>query len=65
VRVAGNALETPRLLLSSSSGKFPDRLAMCAKPGGWGRQYAQDIDAYRKVAGPWIVGQDLPQEPIP
>ena len=33
-----------------------------AKPGGWGRQYASDIENYRNVAGLWIVGEDMPQE---
>lgn len=33
-----------------------------AKPGGWGREYAQDIEKYRNGAGLWIVGEDLPQE---
>ena len=33
-----------------------------AKPGGWGREYARDIEAYRNVAGLWIVGEDMPQE---
>jgi choline dehydrogenase-like flavoprotein len=130
VCVAGNSIETPRLLLLSASGKFPDGLAnssgqvgrnymphltgavyaimpgevrmhrgaqmagivmdeapnrsrrgfaagylletlpgfgmpgfaMYAKPGGWGREYARDVEAYRNSAGLWIVGEDLPQE---
>ena len=28
--------------------------ASYAKPGGWGRQYASDIENYRNVAGLWI-----------
>ena len=36
--------------------------ATYAKPGGWGRQYASDIENYRNVAGLWIVGEDMPQE---
>ena len=36
--------------------------ASYAKPGGWGRQYASDIENYRNVAGLWIVGEDMPQE---
>ncbi|MDH4046400.1 MAG: GMC family oxidoreductase, partial [Gemmatimonadota bacterium] len=31
------------------------------KPGAWGRQYARDIEAYRNVAGLWIIGEDMPQ----
>jgi choline dehydrogenase-like flavoprotein len=33
-----------------------------AKPGGWGREYAADIEQYRNAAGLWIVGEDMPQE---
>ena len=130
VCVAGNSIETPRLLLLSRSARFPDGLAnssgqvgrnymmhttgaafavmpgevhadrgtqmaglisdeaghrddrgfaggfllqtlppqgpigfaMFARPGGWGRQYAQDIESYRRIAGLWIVGEDLAQE---
>ncbi|NKC14573.1 MAG: GMC family oxidoreductase [Gammaproteobacteria bacterium] len=130
VCVAGNSIETPRLLLLSESSKFPDGLAnssgqvgknymphltgavyaimpgevnlhrgtqmagiirdeqihqpergfaagyeletlpafgmpgfaLYAKPGGWGREYARDIEAYRNAAGLWIVGEDLPQQ---
>lgn len=130
VCVAGNSIESPRLLLNSASSMFPDGLANSsgqvgrnymphltgavyaimpgevnlhrgtqmagiiqdesrhddrrgfvagyeletlpafgmpgypayAKPGAWGREYARDIEAYRNVAGLWIVGEDLPQE---
>jgi choline dehydrogenase-like flavoprotein len=130
VCVAGNSIETPRLLLNSASGKFPNGLANSsgqvgknymahmtgavyammpgpvyqhrgtqmagiitdedghnpsrgfaggyeletlpafglpgfpayAKPGGWGRDYANDIENYRNSAGLWIVGEDMPQE---
>jgi choline dehydrogenase-like flavoprotein len=130
VCVAGNSIETPRLLLNSASSRFPAGLANSsgqvgrnymahmtgavyaimpgevsmhrgtqmagivkdesihkpsrgfaggyeletipafgfpgfpsyAKPGGWGREYAQDIEKYRNGAGLWIVGEDLPQE---
>lgn len=130
VCVAGNSIETPRLLLNSSSGMFPGGLANSsgqvgrnymahltgavyammpnpvylhrgtqmagivkdeqihkpergfvagyeletlpafgfpgfpsyAKPGGWGREYAADIEQYRNAAGLWIVGEDMPQE---
>jgi choline dehydrogenase-like flavoprotein len=130
VCVAGNAIETPRLLLNSASNMFPAGLANSsgevgknymahltgavyaimpgpvnlhrgtqmagiirdeenhrpgrgfaagyeletlpafgfpgfpayAKPGGWGREYAKDIEQYRNAAGLWIVGEDMPQE---
>ena len=130
VCVAGNSIESPRLLLNSASNMFPDGLANSsgqvgrnymphltgavyavmpgevnlhrgtqmagiirdesffnpkrgfvagyeletlpafgmpgypayAKPGGWGREYARDIEAYRHAAGLWIVGEDMPQE---
>lgn len=130
VCLAGNSIETPRLLLLSSSSLFPDGLANSSgqvgrnymthttgaafalmpgevhidrgtqmagivmdevgqdpergfsggflletlpaggplgfasnvKPGGWGREYARDVEAYRNAAGLWIVGEDLPQE---
>lgn len=130
VCVAGNSIETPRLLLNSASGMFPQGLANSsgqvgrnymahltgavyaimpgpvhlhrgtqmagiikdeqyhkpergfaagyeletlpafglsgfvsyAKPGGWGSDYAKDIELYRNVAGLWIVGEDMPQE---
>jgi choline dehydrogenase-like flavoprotein len=130
VCVAGNSIETPRLLLNSGSNMFPTGLANSsgqvgrnymahmtgtvyaimpgpvnlhrgtqmagiikdeqyhkpergfaagyeletlpafglpgfpayAKPGGWGRAYAKDIEQYRNAAGLWIVGEDMPQE---
>lgn len=130
VCVAGNSIETPRLLLNSASSKFPQGLANSSgqvgrnymahltgtvyavmpgevnlhrgtqmagivrdeqmhrpargfvagyeletlpafgfpgvasymKPGGWGREYAADLEQYRNIAGLWIVGEDMPQE---
>ena len=129
VCVAGNSIESPRLLLNSASSKFPDGLANSSgqvgrnfmrhttgavygimpgpvhlnrgtnmagiimdesrfdpsrgfaggyeletlpgfglagvatfmKPGGWGREYAEDIEQYRNIACMWIVGEDMPQ----
>jgi choline dehydrogenase-like flavoprotein len=49
---------------ANSSAVFYSRplgFAQDAKPGAWGRQYARDIEAYRNIAGLWIVGEDLPQ----
>jgi len=127
--VACNAIETPRLLLHSASGLFPDGLAngsgqvgrdhmrhttgsvhavfprpvrMCRgttmagivtdesrhdprrgfvggceletillgipflaaflDPGAWGRAYARELEMPPYMAGPWIVGEDMPQE---
>ena len=129
VCVAGNSIESPRLLLNSHSAKFPDGLAnssgqvgrnymrhttgsvyaifekpvhmyrgttmagivqdearhdtsrgfaggyefetlslgvpfMAAflNPGEWGRSFAEAMDAYDRMAGIWIVGEDMPQE---
>ena len=129
VCVAGNSIESPRLLLNSASAKFPDGLAngsgqvgryymrhmtgsvyavfekpvhmyrgttmagiirdesrhdpsrgfaggyemetlslgvpfMAAflDPGGWGRSFTSARDGYERMAGMWLVGEDLPQE---
>ncbi|MRX36838.1 GMC family oxidoreductase [Aminobacter sp. MDW-2] len=129
VCVAGNSIESPRILLNSASSKFPDGLAnssgqvgknymrhttgsvyavfdkpvhfwrgttmagivrdeakhdpsrgfvggyeletlalglpfMAAflDPGGWGRSFTTALDHYDKMAGMWIVGEDMPQE---
>jgi choline dehydrogenase-like flavoprotein len=129
VCVAGNSIESPRLLLNSASSKFPDGLAnssgqvgknymrhttgsvyaifekpvhmyrgttmagiiqdearndpsrgfvggyeletlalgvpfMAAflNPGEWGRPFAEAMEAYDRMAGMWIVGEDMPQE---
>jgi len=48
-------------LLETLPPQGPLGLAMYAKPGAWGRQYARDIESYRNVAGLWIAGEDLPQ----
>ena len=32
------------------------------KPGGWGRGYTELLEQYPKMAGMWIVGEDMPQE---
>ncbi len=129
VCVAGNSIESPRLLLNSSSSMFPDGLAnssgqvgknymrhmtgsvyaafdkpvhmyrgttmagiiqdeaghkpergfvggfemetlslglpfMAAflEPGAWGKEFAWWLDNYDKMAGMWLVGEDMPQE---
>ncbi|MGV8917710.1 MAG: GMC family oxidoreductase [Pseudomonas sp.] len=129
VCVAGNAIETPRLLLNSSSSRFPQGLANGAgmvgkhymrhmtgsvfaefndpihfyrgtimagivtdeahhkpergfvggyemetislgpafmgaffNPGAWGRDFTRVLDQYTKLAGMWLVGEDMPRE---
>jgi len=32
------------------------------KPGAWGREYTDLLEQYPKMAGMWIVGEDMPQE---
>lgn len=128
VCVAGNSIESPRLLLNSASARFPDGMAnssgqvgrnymrhttgsvygvfpdkvhmyrgttmagivrdeaahdpkrgfaggyeletlslgipfMAAflDPGAWGRGFTSAMDAYDRMAGMWIVGEDMPQ----
>ena len=129
VAVAGNSIESPRLLLNSASSMFPDGLAnssgqivrnymrhvtgsvysiferpvrmwrgttmagimqdearhdpsrgfvggyemetlslglpfMAAflNPGAWGRSFTSAMEGYPRMAGMWLVGEDLPQE---
>ncbi|MHB2167948.1 GMC family oxidoreductase [Alsobacter sp. R-9] len=129
VAVAGNSIESPRILLNSASNLFPNGLAnssgqvgrnymrhmtgsvyaifdrpvhfyrgttmagiiqdeakhdpkrgfvggyemetlalglpfMAAflDPGAWGREFTSALDGYDRMAGMWIVGEDMPQE---
>src|SRR6516165_9487383 len=129
VAVAGNSIESPRLLLNSTSNMFPDGLAnssgqvgrnymrhmtgsvyatfdqsvhmyrgttmagiisdeaknnpsrgfvggyemetlslglpfMAAflNPGAWGREFTSAMESYPRMAGLWIVGEDMPRE---
>lgn len=129
VAVAGNSIESPRLLLNSASAKYPDGLAnssgqvgknymrhvtgsvyaafdksvhmyrgttmagivrdearndpargfvggyemetlslglpfMAAflNPGAWGRPFTAAMENYPRMAGMWLVGEDMPQE---
>ena len=129
VAVAGNSIESPRLLLNSASSTFPDGLAnssgqvgrnymrhmtgsvyavfdksvhmyrgttmagiirdeakhnpsrgfmggyemetlslglpfMAAflNPGAWGRPFTSAMEGYPRMAGMWLVGEDMPQE---
>ena len=74
VAVAGNSIESPRLLLNSASTMFPDGLANSS--GQVGRNYMRhmtgsvyaafekSVHMYRgtTMAGMWLVGEDMPQE---
>jgi choline dehydrogenase-like flavoprotein len=129
VCVAGNTIESPRLLLNSASAKYPDGLANSSgqvgrnymrhmtgsvyaifdkpvhmyrgttmagiiqdearhdpsrgfaagyemetlslgvpflaaflNPGEWGRPFAEAMEGYDRMAGMWLVGEDMPQE---
>ena len=31
-------------------------------PGGWGRSFTSAMDDYPRMAGMWLVGEDMPQE---
>ncbi|RYC33520.1 GMC family oxidoreductase [Lichenibacterium minor] len=129
VAVAGNSIESPRLLLNSASSMYPDGLAnssgqvgrnylrhmtgsvygifekpvhmyrgttmagiirdeavhdpkrgfmggyemetislgipfMAAflNPGAWGRTFTASMEAYPRMAGMWLIGEDMPQE---
>ncbi len=37
-------------------------LAAFLDPGAWGAEFAGSLDQYDKMAGIWIVGEDMPQE---
>jgi choline dehydrogenase-like flavoprotein len=36
-------------------------MAAFLEPGAWGRDYADALGAYDRMAGMWIVGEDMPQ----
>jgi choline dehydrogenase-like flavoprotein len=36
-------------------------MAAFLNPGGWGRSFTAALDAYDRMAGMWIVGEDMPQ----
>ncbi len=40
----------------------PAFLASFLDPGNWGEDFTRWIDNYDKLAGMWIVGEDMPQE---
>jgi choline dehydrogenase-like flavoprotein len=37
-------------------------MAAFLDPGAWGREFTTALDGYEKMAGMWIVGEDMPQE---
>jgi choline dehydrogenase-like flavoprotein len=37
-------------------------MAAFLNPGGWGREFTAAMDGYERMAGMWIVGEDMPQE---
>jgi choline dehydrogenase-like flavoprotein len=37
-------------------------MAAFLNPGEWGRPFAQAMESYDRMAGLWIVGEDMPQE---
>lgn len=39
----------------------PAFLASFLEPGAWGPEFTEMMDAYRNMAGMWIVGEDMPQ----
>ena len=38
-------------------------MAAFLDPGAWGPNFTEAIDNYRYMAGMWLVGEDMPQEP--
>jgi choline dehydrogenase-like flavoprotein len=37
-------------------------MAAFLKPGAWGRGFASALDGYDRMAGMWLVGEDMPRE---
>ena len=37
-------------------------MAAFLNPGGWGSEFAEYMDNYTRLAGMWIVGEDMPRE---
>ena len=37
-------------------------MAAFLDPGAWGRDFSTALDAYDRMAGMWLVGEDMPQE---
>jgi choline dehydrogenase-like flavoprotein len=56
--VGGYYMQTLHLGLSF----FATRLANNLDFAGWGQEYTRTMEAYERVAGMWLVGEDMPQE---
>jgi choline dehydrogenase-like flavoprotein len=37
-------------------------MAAVLDPGAWGRKFTRALDAYDRMAGMWLVGEDMPRE---
>lgn len=37
-------------------------MAAFLDPGGWGREFSSAMESYDRMAGMWLVGEDMPQE---
>ena len=37
-------------------------MAAFVNPGMWGREFAEIMEGYERIAGLWLVGEDMPQE---
>ena len=37
-------------------------MAAFLNPGGWGRSFTAAMDDYPRMAGMWLIGEDMPQE---
>ncbi len=37
-------------------------MAAFLNPGAWGREFTSALDSYDRMAGMWLVGEDMPQE---
>ncbi|MDF2184099.1 GMC family oxidoreductase [Grimontia hollisae] len=36
-------------------------MAAFLRPGAWGEEFAKDMEGYERMAGMWIVGEDMPR----
>lgn len=40
----------------------PAFMAAFLNPGAWGREFSSAMESYSRMAGMWLVGEDMPQE---
>src|SRR5258707_6374093 len=52
--LGGSGMETPSLGLPFMTGFL--------NPGAWGRSFTSAMEGYPRMAGMWLVGEDMPQE---